>query len=199
MKRFHPRTLLIVLAACSASCGDDTYSADDYDDQNENVNTSDGGVQGAGGDGSVAADAGNDAAPWGSGSNDASAPDGGSWDASQASDSGPGGYGDAGGYDAGRTDAGGNDAGGGGTDAGPSCDSLTYETFGRQFMTDYCVGCHGASNPRANLSLTSLSAIVTAKARVKSAVTGGAMPQGTKKPSTAERERLGQWIDCGPR
>jgi mono/diheme cytochrome c family protein len=130
--------------------------------------------------------------------------DGGAWDA--------GGGGKGGGDDdddgAGDDDGDDGDDGAGpvdaGTDAGrdaggDSCATLTYQTFGKQFMTDYCVSCHGGAAPRGGFKLDTLAAVSGRKAGVKTQVLSGGMPMGNKRPSDAERARLGQWIDCGPK
>jgi hypothetical protein len=205
----HPRTLLIVAALCAA-CGEDGYSAEDYDDQigdPANAGGWDAGNQGGGtgGTGGASADAGrtDGGLPW-----DARFDAGGSapgWDAGAAQDAGWNSGADAGRADAASgTDAAWAEAGADASradasapDAAGSC-TLTYANFGQQFLTTYCVGCHGAVSPRANLRLDSLAGITARKVQAKAAVLNSVMPQGTNKPSAADRERFGQWIDCGP-
>jgi hypothetical protein len=89
------------------------------------------------------------------------------------------------------------DAGAPGGDGG-ACTS-TYENFGRQFMTTYCTGCHmGARAPRM-VMLDTLANVMRNKTAVKRvAVTMTIMPESGPKPTAAEREKLGQWLDCGP-
>lgn len=83
------------------------------------------------------------------------------------------------------------------SDAG-SCDALTYASFGETFLSNYCVSCHGPTMAQKNIRLDSLAGLTAAKAKVKSEVSGGAMPpRGSKAPSSQERAELGQWINCG--
>lgn len=127
--------------------------------------------------------------------------DAGAKDAGAAKDAGPkdggatpsdaGVRADAGARDAGK-DAAVGDAGG-----GAACAELTYETFGKQFLTKYCVSCHSGAAPRGGLALDTLAGLQARKSGVKTQVANGNMPQGSNKPSAEERTRLGQWIDCG--
>jgi cytochrome c5 len=110
------------------------------------------------------------------------------------------------GRDAGRSDGGASDAGGdaGRSDAGSSvaCANLTYAAFGKNFVDSYCNLCHAtASTANGGVALNSLANITTRKAQVKAAVLDGVMPPtgALAAPSDVERERLGAWIDCGPR
>jgi uncharacterized membrane protein len=49
------------------------------------------------------------------------------------------------------------------------------------------------------VTLDSLAGVQSSKAAIKvQAVTGSAMPQANPKPTSAERQQLGQWLDCGP-
>ena len=125
-------------------------------------------------------------------------------DAGKHSDAG---WRDGGAKDAGsetRWDGGGStsprDAGGDASwsDAGGSaCATLTYESWAKQFFTDYCVSCHSGSAARAGVRLDSLSAVQARKAGIKTQVTSGSMPQGNKKPTDEQRAKLGAWVDCG--
>jgi hypothetical protein len=111
-------------------------------------------------------------------------------DASQASDAGS--RADAG--DAGKPSSGASDAG------GSACDSLTYDNFGKMFLSTYCVSCHGPTIAQAKIKLDSLASVTTNKAKVKMEVSTSAMPPlGSKAPTSAERTKLGQFIDCGPK
>lgn len=83
-------------------------------------------------------------------------------------------------------------------DAGP-CASLTYASFGQQFIMTYCYSCHSGTRPQHNISLDTLANVQKNKAAVKrEAVTMMAMPPQNPRPTAAERMKLGQWIDCGP-
>jgi hypothetical protein len=206
----HPRTLLIVAALCAA-CGEDGYSADDFDDQTgdpSNAGGWDAGNQGGGtgGTGGAGADAGraDGSVPWDA-RFDAGGPAPG-WDAGAAPDAAWNSGSDAGRADAAiGTDAAAADAGSDASradastpDAASNTCTLTYANFGQQFLTSYCVGCHGAVSPRAGVRLDSLGGITARKVQAKAAVLNSIMPQGTNRPSAADRERFGQWIDCGP-
>jgi hypothetical protein len=102
-----------------------------------------------------------------------------------------------------KADAGGAkaDAGGAKVDAGGSsgdaCATLTYESFGEEFIDTYCASCHTAMDPK----LTTLAQVKTNKAKIKAeAVDSENMPpKGAMAPSDAERVKLGQWLDCGPK
>lgn len=100
------------------------------------------------------------------------------------------------GRDAGNTVSDAGDAGASG-DAGGACP--TYENFGRMFMSRYCISCHmGAAAPRM-VRLDTLAGVVAEKAAIqREAVTSMAMPASGPTPSAAERQKLGQWLNCGP-
>jgi hypothetical protein len=94
--------------------------------------------------------------------------------------------------DAGRTHDAGADAA-----TNVSCSTLSYETFGKDFMRQYCVSCHGSSAVKG-VSLDTLANVQQHAAKVKSEVAGTSMPvPGAAQPSAAERQKLSQWIDCG--
>jgi len=109
-----------------------------------------------------------------------------------------------------RTDAGSTraDAGnvvrdaGATTDAGTGlCSTLTYASFGMQFMASYCTGCHTGAAAKHSVQLDTLAGVQKNKAAIKrTAVTGVTMPVGSPNPplSAADRQKLGQWLDCGP-
>jgi hypothetical protein len=88
---------------------------------------------------------------------------------------------------------------------------LTYETFGRDFMTRYCVRCHSAelSSSQRNgapsdhdfdtlqgIQATELEHIAAMAAATPTRV-GTLMPPNGDMPSRAEREALGAWLACG--
>jgi hypothetical protein len=102
---------------------------------------------------------------------------------------------DAGKADAGRADAGSADAGGGAA----SCDTLTYDSFGKAFLTKYCVSCHGTTIAQAMVRLDTLPGVTAAKAQAKKEVSSGAMPPLGAKPTADEKTKFGSWIDCGPK
>ena len=86
-------------------------------------------------------------------------------------------------------------------DGGVNCDesTLTYATFGEQFMTDYCTDCHapGADNP-INPDLDTLATVQAQAGRVDArAGRGLTMPPLEPRPSAEERALLSEWIECG--
>ncbi len=90
----------------------------------------------------------------------------------------------AGGGDAGREDAGSS-----------SCEELTYETYGKDFIETYCISCHGASGRSPKLD--TLTRIQNNRDMARSAVLDGRMPEGKLSLSDQERAEFGAWIDCG--
>jgi hypothetical protein len=115
---------------------------------------------------------------------------------------------DAGGMTGPQPEAGASDAGNVLADAGPKSDAgggdggacaLSYENFGKQFMTTYCISCHSGTAAKRMVQLDTLAGVVKNKTAVKRlAVTNTTMPEGTLKPAAADRQKLGQWLDCGP-
>lgn len=217
----HARTLLLLTALCAA-CGEDGYEYDDQFGDPANAGGWDAGTVGgttAGGTtagGSVAggstaggstagggtAGGGDGGVPWDARFDGGGAAGGAGWDAGSTQDAAWGSDSDAGAADAASTadaswsaDAG-SDASS--ADSGGGACTLTYENFGRQFLSTYCVGCHGSVSPSAGVRLDSLAGITGRKAGAKAAVLNGAMPQGGTRPSNADRERFGEWLDCGP-
>ncbi len=185
---------LLVVALFSVSCVDG-YGVGDYDEDEDSEDDDDDDSKDKG-SASTPDSGGKDAgasASWDAGKDSGSA-----WDAGKSADSGAGWSADAGkSVDAGWVDAG-KDAGRGDASASASCSELTYDAFGEEFLTNYCVSCHGPTVQKNNIRLDSLANVVQRKAGVKSAVLSGNMPQGTKKPTEEERTQFGQWIDCGP-
>ncbi len=104
---------------------------------------------------------------------------------------------DAGAVDAARPDAGATGDAGANGDAGGGCP--TYDDFGRMFMMTYCTTCHmGGSAPRM-VRLDTLAGVMAQKAAIQRvAVTGMAMPPSGTRPMAADRQKLGQWLTCGP-
>lgn len=78
-----------------------------------------------------------------------------------------------------------------------ACAALTYERFGKAFLSRYCVGCHGGSSAVAGVRLDSVEALRSQSDDVARLTTSGLMPRGNLKPSAAEREQLERWIACG--
>lgn len=92
----------------------------------------------------------------------------------------------------------------------PPSSTLTYETFGRAFMNDYCTRCHssalrgaernGAPSDHDFDTLAGIRATTTHHidelAAAGPAHVNTAMPPTDPKPSTSEREQLGEWLAC---
>jgi hypothetical protein len=94
----------------------------------------------------------------------------------------------------------------------PTDNDLDYETFGAPFFEMYCVGCHsseleGAARNGAPLGhdFDSLPGILIVADHIDQYAAAGPdivntmMPPPTDpgpKPSTEEREQLGQWLAC---
>lgn len=91
--------------------------------------------------------------------------------------------------------------------------ALTYETFGKSFMTTYCTRCHsttlksiearmGAPDGHDFDLLAGISPVyehIDRKAASGPAATNELMPPASDsgpKPSMAERVKLGQWLAC---
>ena len=93
----------------------------------------------------------------------------------------------------------------------PDDSSLTYETFGRAFMEDYCTRCHSTALPGAarngapsDHNFDTLEAIKDTEAEHldEEAAAGPdhvntAMPPTAPQPTEAERRKLGEWLACG--
>ncbi len=102
----------------------------------------------------------------------------------------------------------------GGAPSGATCPSnstLTYQSFGRPFMEQYCTRCHssslqgaGRNGAGSNDNFDSLEAIraVGAEEIDMMAAAGPAhvnttMPPDAPQPSEQERRQLGEWLACG--
>lgn len=93
--------------------------------------------------------------------------------------------------------------GGGGSGATcPTGSTLTYDNFGRAFFASYCDRCHGSRTSPVMNSLATIranSTAIDAEAAAGASATNTSMPEGTPAPTTAERQRLGEWLACGAR
>lgn len=88
---------------------------------------------------------------------------------------------------------------------------LTYDNFGRQFMTAYCVDCHdsqkfGDDRQGATIDhdFDTRIGVLSVKEHVDQAAGSGPNatndqmpPEGEPQPSLAEREMLAEWLACG--
>ena len=85
--------------------------------------------------------------------------------------------------------------------------ALTYTNFGKKFVDDYCASCHAGSAQGADrqgapttVSFDSLAQIQAKSREVENdVVVLKVMPFGqfAKRPSDAQREQFGQWLNCG--
>ncbi|HEU0029840.1 MAG TPA: hypothetical protein VFQ53_04345 [Kofleriaceae bacterium] len=76
----------------------------------------------------------------------------------------------------------------------PPDSTLTYASFGQDFITANCLSCHGS---KASPRLDTQAEIQAARARIlDQAVFTTAMPQDTDI-DIAERQLLGEWLTCG--
>jgi uncharacterized membrane protein len=100
-----------------------------------------------------------------------------------------------------------------GTPSGAVCtpgSTLTYDTFGRSFMEQYCTRCHastvtGAARNTApvGVDFDTLAGIEENVDRIDAQAASGAsrvnlvMPPSGPFPSASERADLGVWLACG--
>lgn len=93
------------------------------------------------------------------------------------------------------------------TDAS-ACADLSYDSFGKKFMDDYCASCHAASVKGAARMAAppedvfdTLAQIKADKAELKDQVTvlkAMPFPTADAQPSDDERAKFAQWLACGP-
>lgn len=81
----------------------------------------------------------------------------------------------------------------------PGGTSLTYDNFGKQFMNDYCVSCHGGPNGYSSRAFTTVESIRVSRDRifVNAAADNTFMPPGPDDPPKSERDKLADWLSCG--
>ncbi len=77
--------------------------------------------------------------------------------------------------------------------------TLTYANFGRDFMTTYCVQCHGGPNGYSSRSFTDVTTIRAQAADIfrNAAEDNTTMPPGPADPPKDERYKLAEWLACG--
>lgn len=86
-----------------------------------------------------------------------------------------------------------------------SCAELTYATFGEMFLKTYCYECHSSKGtPLGGVVLDTQAGITKSMSILKKMVVRRAdgrepaMPKGGNDDLTdAERNKFGQWVDCG--
>lgn len=72
--------------------------------------------------------------------------------------------------------------------------ALSYENFGKSFISDNCGSCHDSKQGPSLATLTAIQANIPAI--LDTAVYTDAMPQDSNMP-TQERELLNEWLACG--
>lgn len=77
-----------------------------------------------------------------------------------------------------------------------SCEELTYETFGEEFLGTYCTGCHGGAMPMGGFALESEKAIVFRADNALRQVRSGGMPRGSTVLSTEQQATFIAWMEC---
>ncbi len=93
----------------------------------------------------------------------------------------------------------------------PPMSTLTYESFGEAFFTEYCTRCHASTltTPTARsgappgYDFDTHAGVMMHLAAIDAVAAAGPMrinvfmPLGMPVPSDAERDLLGEWIACG--
>jgi uncharacterized membrane protein len=81
---------------------------------------------------------------------------------------------------------------------------LTYETFGRNFVTQNCQTCHGQptsdrKGAPEGFDFGTLEAVRDRKSRIfaRAAADNVTMPPGPDDPPEADRNKLAEWLACG--
>jgi hypothetical protein len=90
--------------------------------------------------------------------------------------------------------------------------TLTYDNFGKKFMQDYCLRCHSVNvtgNDRIGApddhNFDELVDIEVFKDHIDQysgsgpSKTNTTMPPTDPKPSLEERQKLAEWLACGPK
>ncbi len=82
--------------------------------------------------------------------------------------------------------------------------TATYANFGQDFMARWCQSCHGSTSrdrqgAPGDFIFDSAEQVRRHRARIyaRSAAGNDSMPPGPDDPSSAERERLAEWLACG--
>jgi uncharacterized membrane protein len=99
------------------------------------------------------------------------------------------------------------------TPSGATCNgsTLDYDTFGKDFMTNYCTSCHSSSLKSeeerqcapADHNFDSLDGVLLARDHIDEHAAAGPNgvndempPSGSKMPTDQERMNLGIWLAC---
>ncbi len=92
----------------------------------------------------------------------------------------------------------------------PTDSTLTYENFGKGFMTQYCTRCHSSELMGADrqgapsfhdfdtlYGIRAVSDHIDETTASGPAATNTGMPPDNPAPTLDERKQLGEWIACG--
>lgn len=86
----------------------------------------------------------------------------------------------------------------------PAGTTLSYDSFGREFMSTHCQRCHGMpSKDRqgapSGYDFGSRDDVLRYRERIfsRAAADNTTMPPGPDDPPEAEREKLAEWLACG--
>ena len=92
----------------------------------------------------------------------------------------------------------------------PTAQTLTYDNFGKAFMTSYCVRCHASTvmglaraGAPADHNFDDLASIKRFASHIDDMAAAGPtkvnamMPADPPFPSEDERRKLGEWLACG--
>jgi uncharacterized membrane protein len=86
----------------------------------------------------------------------------------------------------------------------PQGTALTYDSFGRAFMSAHCNNCHNASEGKRSGAPESYRFDTLDDVRahadrifVRAATSNTTMPPGPEDPSADTREQLAEWLACG--
>lgn len=90
------------------------------------------------------------------------------------------------------------DAGTGGSSSALSCDDVSYESWGQEFLEDNCTSCHMGSSAQKKIKLDDADEVIANKAKIKAqAVDSNKMPPAPAKLSADDEKKLAKFIECG--
>lgn len=86
----------------------------------------------------------------------------------------------------------------------PEGTTLTYETFGSEFLASNCQTCHGQATGRrdgapSGYDFGTVEDVRRHRSRIfaRAAADNVTMPPGPDDPPAAERTKLAEWLACG--
>lgn len=86
----------------------------------------------------------------------------------------------------------------------PAGTPLTYDSFGREFLSANCQGCHGTGTydrkgAPSGYDFGTLEDVRRWRSRIfaRAAADNVTMPPGPDDPPAAERAKLAEWLACG--